>query len=207
MNRSLIAACIGAGVSFAAFLALIVMGIMWYIPVLIAVGAVMVLVSLWVLTGFLFRERLYEGFEKKFRARDFAGALTLVDRAESNHFLFPLLRILVYECYVKGELAVDNVSQSAKYVQLLRHNGGKGWKYRTAFYTVLFNLDWGDVAAAQEEFAEFEAACSHSPKHREELEILRALLLHVMKVDVPYPDSVKNSPYPVVKRIVERDYL
>ena len=206
MKRSLIAATVGVGLCLAAFIALIVLGALWNIPVVIALGAVMTLVALWVLSGFIYRERIYENFEKKFSSGDFLGALTVLDRASNNHLLFPIVRMLVYELYIKGELAVDRLSESAKYVQLLRHNGGKGWKYRTAFYLILFNLDWGDIAAARDEYREFEEACSHSPVYSDELVMLRALFAHVLHGETSFPESVKNSPLPIVKRIAEKGY-
>lgn len=204
MRRNLIAVCAVVGVCAAAFLAVTVLGIIWQNVVMITVGAVMSLVALWVTAGSVYRERIYETFEKKFGARDYAGALETLDKASQNHFFFPLFRTIAYQLYIRGELAVDNLAEAAKYVDLLRHVGGDGWKYRTAFYVVLFNLDWGEYAVAREEFEEFEKACAHSSLYREQLETARALLNLINGGDEPLPECVKKSPYPVVGRIVER---
>ena len=204
MRRNLIAVCALVGVSTAAFLAVTVLGIIWKNAVMIAVGAVMSLVALWVTAGSIYRERTYEVFEKKFGARDYAGALETLDKAAQNHFFFPMFRTVAYQLYIRGELAVDNLAEAAKYVDLLRHVGGDGWKFRTAYYVVLFNLDWGEYAVARDEFEEFEKACAHSSLYKEQLETLRALLGRINGGDDPLPESVKKSPYPVVGRIVER---
>ena len=204
MRRNLIAVCALVGVSAAAFLAVTVLGIVWKNAVMIAVGAAMTLFALWVTAGSVYRERIYETFEKKFGARDYAGALETLDKAAANHFFFPMYRTVAYQLYIRGELAVDNLAEAAKYVDLLRHSGGDGWKYRTAFYVVLFNLDWGEYALAREEFDAFEKACAHSSLYKEQLETLRALLGRINGGDEPLPESVKKSPYPVVGRIVER---
>lgn len=204
MRRNLIAVSVAVGICLAAFVAMIALGIVYDLLVLIIVGAVMTAVALWVLIGSIYRERAYEKFDGYFAAGDYAAALTVLDRASENHVFFPVYRTVAYQLYVKGELAVDNVSQAAHYVELLRHNGGEGWKYRTAFYVVLFNLDWGDFAAAHDEFSCFEKACAQSPIYREQLEVLRALFALIGGSGEPLPESVKNSPYPVVARIVGR---
>ena len=204
MKRSLLVESIFLGVGLAALLALTVFGAVYGIIPVIVVGAFMALVALWLLCGSIFREYEYEKFTKKFAQRDYAGALELLDKAVSNHFFYPVFRTVAYQLYVKGELAVDNLAEAAKYVDLLRRGGGEGWKYRTAFYVVLFNLDWGDFAAARTEFLDFEKHCSHSERHMSEIETLRSLIEHIEGSAEPYPESVKASPYPVVHRIVER---
>lgn len=204
MKRNLWIVSVILGLCCAAFVALIVLGIVYRNAIMGVVGGGMLLLTLWLLAGSVYRERAYEAFEKKFVARDYVGALEVLDRASSNHFFFPVFRTIAYQLYVKGELAADDLARAAHYADLLRHMGGDGWKFRTAFYVVLFNLDWGDFAAAREEFKEFEKACSHSALYREQLEILRALFGRIDGGDEPLPESVKTSPYPVVARIVER---
>lgn len=204
MKRNLIVVSVAVGICLAAFLALMVTGIVWGNLVMTIVGAVTALVALWVMAGSIYRERAYERFEKRFAARDYAGALEVLDRASGNHFFFPMFRTIAYQLYIRGELAVDNVAEAAKYADLLRHNGGDGWRYRTSFYVVLFNLDWGDFAAAHEEYEAFEKACAQSPLYREQLEILRALFARVNGSAEAVPESVKQSPYPVIHRFLER---
>lgn len=205
MKRNLIAVCILVGLCVALFAAVTVVGFVFSAYPAGILGALMTLVSIWVLAGSVYREIVYRRFDERFQNRDFAGALQVLDTARRNHFLFPLVRIVAYQLYLKAELAVDNTAAAAKYADVLRHAGGDGWKYRTAYYVTVLNLDWGDVAAAQAEYEDFKNNCAHSELYRGQLSELDALLKKVGGSDEPLPESVKRSPYPAVHRIVERD--
>lgn len=143
-------------------------------------------------------------FRTAVRAADYAAAVALLDRASHNPIFFPVYRIIVFQLYIRAYLALDDTAQAAKYVDILRHAGGTGWKYRTAFFVIVVNLDWEDIAAAQEEYDAFRKDCAHAQIYREQIGILDAVFAHLAGETPPVPDAAKRSPYPVVHRVIQK---
>lgn len=204
MKRNLTVVCVLVGACTLFFAAVTAVGAAYGIIPVIVCGAVMTLVGIWAFIGSVLRERIYERAENRIGCGDYYGALAVLDKASRNHLFFPLYRMIVYQLYVRAELAIDDVAAAAKHADCLRHAGGDGWKYRTAFYVVLFNLDWEDLSAAQAEYESFKNACAHSALYREQISVLDALFARLGGENVPLPEAAKTSPYPVVHRLIER---
>lgn len=204
MKRNLVAVCIITGFVTAFFIAVAAVGFYYRVAVAGALGAVMAGVSAWMLAGSIWREINYERFRRKFEARDFMGAVRVLDKASKNVLLFPVFRTVAYRLYVMGYTALGDTASAERYISVLRHMGGAGWRFRTSFYYVLLNLAWEDIDAAREEFEEFRANCSHAVIYKEELEVLTALFARIDGEGGELPDSVKNSPYPAVHNVIER---
>lgn len=204
MKRNLIAVCVLTGLVTAFFVAVAVLGFVYGVPVAGALGAVMAVVALWVLVGSVWREICYERYERCFLARDFFGAKHLLDRAAKNVLLYPIFRTVACQLYMQVFTALGDTSSAEHYISLLRHSGGTGWKYRTAFYFVLLNLAWEDIDAARTEFEDFRKNCSHAEIYKEQIEVLTALFALIDGETAELPACVKNSPYPAVHKVVER---
>lgn len=204
MKRSLTVVCSITGVLAAAFAAGAFLGFWYRVYFAGAICACMALVALWVLVGSVLREKLYLRFEQKFDALEYAGAKAVLDRASRNHFFYPVYRVVVHQLYIKAYLALDDTAAAARHVECLRHMGGVGWKYRTAFFVCLVNLDWGDVSAAETEYTAFSHDCASSKLYRGQLDLLDAVFARLNGEEAPVPESAKNSPYPVVHRVIDK---
>ena len=204
MKRNLIAVCVFTGLVTLFFIAVSVVGFCYGVTVAGALGAVMAAISAWMLIGSVWREVQFERFRHKFAARDFMGAVRGLDGAAKNVLLFPVFRTVAYRLYMMGYTALGDTASAERYISALRHMGGAGWRFRTSFYFVLLNFAWEDISATREEFEEFRACCSHAAIYKEELEVLSALFAHIDGERGELPDSVKNSPYPAVHKIIER---
>ncbi len=204
MKRNLTVVCILIGLCVAIFAATTAVGFVFdALPVGI-VGAVLTLVALWVFAGSIYRERVFDAFEARYRVGDYAAARAILDRAERNHFLYPIARIIVLQLYVRVALAQDDTATAERYVARLRHNGGDGWKYRTAYFIVLLNLDWGDVPAATSEYEAFRNACANSEIYRSRIETLDAIFANIRGEARPMPEAAKESKYPILYRVVQK---
>ena len=204
MKRNLTVVCILTGLCVAVFAATTVIGFVFDVLPVGIIGAMMLLVSLWVFAGSIYRERVYAAFDARYRAGDYVAARAILDRAERNHFLYPIARIIVLQMYVKVALAQDDTATAERYVSRLRHNGGDGWKYRTAYFIVLLNLDWGDVPAATAEYEAFRNACANSEIYRTRIETLDAIFANIHGEARPMPEAAKQSRYPILHRVVQR---
>ena len=204
MKRNLTVVCVLTGLCTALFAGVAAVGFVYGLIAVGVTGCLMAVVSLWYLAGSIQRERLYLRFERRFAAADYAAAVALLDRASHNPIFFPVYRIIVFQLYIRAYLALDDTAQAAKYVDILRHAGGTGWKYRTAFLVIVVNLDWEDIAAAQEEYDAFRKDCAHAQIYREQIGILDAVFAHLAGETPPVPDAAKRSPYPVVHRVIQK---
>ncbi len=204
MKRNLTVVCILTGLCVALFAATTVVGFVFDVLPVGIVGAIMTLVTLWVLAGSIYRERVYEQVEARYRVNDFAAARAILDRAEHNHLLYPIARIIVLQLYVRVALAQDDTATAERYVSRLRHNGGDGWRYRTAYFIVLLNLDWGDVPAATAEYEAFKSACASSEIYRSRIEVLDAIFANIHGEAREMPDTAKQSKYPIVHRVIRK---
>ncbi|MDE7158957.1 MAG: hypothetical protein K2N74_05205 [Clostridiales bacterium] len=204
MKRNLIVVCVLTGLVTAFFGAVAFLGFWYNVLVAGVLGAVMAAVSLWVLMGSVWRERCYEKFDRHFDEHDFYAAKLVLDKASKNVILYPVFRSVAGQLYMKAYMALDDISATEHYVSLLRRIGGAGWRYRTAFFFILLNLEWKDISAARGEFEDFRQNCGHAEIYREQIQILTALFALIDGKESELPDSVKNSPYPVVHRLLER---
>ena len=75
----------------------------------------------------------------------------LIEKKMKSPFFF-LVRIVAIVRYIRASMALDDLPAAKRYIDLLRHNGGKGWKYMTAYFYILIKLDEGDIATARTEY-------------------------------------------------------
>lgn len=204
MKRNLTVICILTGLTVLFFAAVTVLGFVFDILPVGIVGAAMTLVAAWVLAGSIYRERLYDAVIAKFDVYDYPAARAKLDRALRNHIFFPVARMVVWQLYTMVALAQDDIPAAERYASSLRHGGGEGWRYRTAYFIVLLNLDWGDLPAATAEYEAFRNACAHSQIYRSRIEVLDALFAGIHGKEYTIPDGAKHSRYPLVHRIIEK---
>ena len=159
MKRNLTIVCVLNGICVALFAAVGVLGFVYNVLTAGILGVFMTVIALWILAGNIYREWLYDAVEHRFSVGDYAGARAYLDRAERNHLLYPIVRVIVCQLSLKVALAIDDIPTAARCVNRLRHNGGDGWQYRTAYAIILMNLDWDDVDAARTEYEAFRRAC------------------------------------------------
>lgn len=204
VKRNLTVVCVLTGLCVLLFAGVTVVGIVFQVlPVWIS-GAILTVVSVWVFAGGIYRERLYDAVEHRMKVNDPAGARTILDRAEHNHLFYPLARIVACQLYIRVALVQDDTVTAEHYVSRLRHGGGAGWKYRTAYVVVLMNLDWEEVGVARHEFEEFRSACAHSQIYRSRIQILETIFDHIDGKAGELPDEAKTSPYPLVHRVIRK---
>ncbi len=204
MKKSCVLACVLLGLCALIFAAA---GIVCFVFEVYAAGCmsfVAMLVDLWAFAGYVYRENMREHFIARYRVRDYAGAKSILDRASRNHVLYPFLRIALNQMYLRIDLCLDDIPAAVRRAELLRRLGGDGWKYKTAYWFTLFNLDWEDVVAARTEYEAFRAACAHAEIYKDQLNVLAAIFAHIDGRGGALPDSVKNADYPILHRIVRR---
>ena len=204
MKRNLTIVCVLNGICVAVFVAVGVVGFLYGVLGAGILGTFLAVIALWLLAGNIYREWLYDKVEHRFAVRDYAGARAYLDRAERNHLLYPMVRIMACQLHAQVALALDDAATVNRYISRLRHDGGNGWKYRTAFAVILLNLDWGDISAARAEYEEFRAACAHAQIYKSHIEVLDAIFAHIEGNAVELPEEAKRSPYPVLHRVVRK---
>ncbi len=204
MKKNCIVPCILLGLCALLFAAAGVVCFVYgqYAPGGIAVA--FLLVCLWAFAGYVFREIVRERFVGRYRVRDYAGAKAVLDRAARNHLLYPFMRIALNQMYLRVSLCLDDIPAAVHYADLLRRVGGDGWKYKTAYFMILFHLDWEDLSAARVEYESFRTACAGAAVYREQLEILSAVFAHIDGQGGELPAGVKQADYPILHRIVRR---
>ncbi len=132
---------------------------------------------------------------------------TLIERKMKSPFFF-LIRTVALTRYVRVNMALDDIATAKRYIDRLRHGGGDGWKYMTAFFFILIKLDEGDLQTAAGEYESFRTQCAHAEIYREQIEILTAVFHRILKTDnaEPLPASVVDAPFPVISRVLGRVY-
>lgn len=142
-----------------------------------------------------------------FREKKFEEERALIEKKMRSPFYF-IMRIPAMMHYVCVTMALDDLKMSARYIDRLRHGGGRGWKYMTAYCHILIKLDEGNIAAAKTEFEEFRRDCAHAVIYQEQIEVLTAIFTRLLTARnaVPLPVAAVNSSYPVVSRILGRHY-
>ena len=204
MKQRLTIRCIFAGLALLLFIAVAMLGFIYDLLPVGIVGVFMALVFAWVFAGCIYIEVVRERFTARYRALDYVGAKAVLDQATHNHVLYPFMRLALNQMYLRVELCLDDIPAAVKYVESLRHVGGAGWRYKTAYFVVLFNLDWSDLAAARTEYEAFKNDCAHHEIYQGQLSILAAIFSHIDGHGVELPESVKNADYPILRRIVRK---
>ncbi len=131
----------------------------------------------------------------------------LIEGRMKSPFFF-LIRMVALTRYIRVSVALDDLPTAKRYIDSLRHGGGAGWKYKTAFFYILIKLDEGDVQTARTEYEEFRTQCQSAEIYREEIEILTAVFHRLLKTNntEPLPKAAVESPFPVLGRVLGRIY-
>ena len=142
-----------------------------------------------------------------FEERKFAQERAYIEKKMRSPFYF-LVRMSAMEHYVRVCMALDDLPTAMRYIDSLRHGGGKGWKYKTAYSYILIKLDEGDMDTARREYDEFRGDCAHAQIYQTQLEILTAIFsrLFTARSNAPLPMAAVESSFPVVSRILGRHY-
>lgn len=140
-----------------------------------------------------------------YTAREYAAERAYIEKKMRGP-LFSFVRIIALQHYIAVCLALDDLPTAKRYIERLRHGGGEGWKYRTAYGYILILLDEGNIEAARTEYEEFRTRCAQAEIYREQIEVLRAIFHRLLKTanTEPLPEAAVNSRYPVVGRILGR---
>ncbi len=135
--------------------------------------------------------------------KKYAEERALIEKKMRSPFFF-LIRTVALTRYIRVCMALDDLATAKRYIDSLRHGGGAGWKYKTAFFYILIALDAGDRDKAYAEYREFRTQCEHAEIYREEIGILSAIFqtLYLTNNAEPLPEGAVNSPFPVVARIL-----
>lgn len=139
--------------------------------------------------------------------RQYAEEKALIEKKMRSPFFF-LIRTVALMRYVRVSMALDDLPTAKRYIDRLRHGGGAGWKYMTAYFFILIKLDEGDVAAARTEYEEFRTQCAHSEIYQAQIEVLTAVFQRLFNTNntQPLPKAAVESPFPVVSRVLGRIY-
>ncbi len=131
----------------------------------------------------------------------------LIEKKMKSPFFF-LIRMVALTRYIRASMALDDLPTAKRYIDSLRHGGGAGWKYMTAYYYILIKLDEGDVQTARTEYEEFRTQCAHAEIYKEQIEVLTAVFQRVFGTnnDEPLPKAAVESPFPVLGRVLGRIY-
>lgn len=142
-----------------------------------------------------------------FSERRFAEEREYIEKKMRSPIYF-LVRTTAMEHYIRVCMALDDLPTATRYIDRLRHGGGKVWKYRTAYAYILIKLDEGDMPAARSEFEEFRRDCAHAEIYKTQLEILTAIFSRLLtaRENAPLPVAAVESNYPVVSRILGRHH-
>ena len=172
-----------------------VIGIVFGVVSLLALGTVIGQDNLNLHCGRLCEEKKYE--EER----------ALIERKMKSPFFF-LYRTVALKRYIRVNMALDDLPTAKRAIDILRHGGGAGWKYMTAFFFILIKLDEGDRETARTEYEEFRTQCAHAEIYKEQIEILTAVFRRIFGTNnnEPLPASVVGAPFPVIGRVLGRVY-
>ena len=153
------------------------------------------------------RDALFDTCVKLFEEKRFDEERKLLEKKMKSPFYF-LLRITVIQHYISVCAALDDLSTSKRYIDSIRHGGGTGWKYRTAYLYILIMLDEGNIQVARTEYNDFRRDCQHAEVYKGQLEVLQAIFaqLFTLRDSAPLPEAAVGSSFPVVNRILGRCY-
>lgn len=144
---------------------------------------------------------------KWFEEKKYAEERAYLEKVRKGPLSF-MTRIPAMCNYVCACMALDDLPAAARIIDRLRHGGGAGWKYQTAYCYILIKLDGGDLETARREYEEFRTQCAKAEIYHDQIEVLTAIFHRLMKTrnNDPLPASAVNSSYPVVGRILGRAY-
>ncbi len=145
--------------------------------------------------------------KKLFAEQKYEEERAFIEKKMKSPFYF-LVRMSARQHYIRVCMALDDLPTASRYIASLRHGGGKGWKYMTAYYYILIKLDEGDLKTARAEFEEFRRDCADAEIYKTQIEILTAIFSRLLTArdNTPLPLSAVESSYPVVSRILGRHY-
>ncbi len=171
------------------------------------IGAVALLADVLALCLVIAQDNLNIKCGKLCENKQYAEEKALIEKKMKSPFFF-LIRMVALTRYIRVNMALDDLPTAKRYIDSLRHGGGAGWKYKTAFFYILIKLDEGDVATARTEYEEFRTQCAHAEIYREEIEVLTAIFHRLFKTtnSEPLPAAAVGSPFPVVNRVLGRVY-
>lgn len=172
-----------------------------------AIACVFFLAVLWFFAGVLQLIKLLASFEACMKERDLGGAERAARAVRESKLFYPIMRFSGLRVMLLLCMAKDELDEAKHYISRIRHDGGVGWKYRTAYYTVLIALDEGDVSLARAEYEDFRIHNQGVELYKEQLEVLDALFARLFTHnDTPLPQSVGRSVFPVVQRILGKHF-
>lgn len=170
-------------------------------------SCVVFLAVLWFLAGVLRLQTQLAAFETYLKGRDLDGAEKTVRAIKGEKLFYPIMRFSGFRVTLLLSMAKDELDEAKKSISRIRHDGGVGWKYRTAYYTILIALDEGDIALARAEYEDFRLHNQGIELYKEQLEVLDALFGRLFAHnDTPLPESVGNSVFPIVHRILGKHF-
>lgn len=191
-------------------LALIACAVLAFIKGIWALGAlacVVFLAVLWLLAGFMRLKTLLAAFESDMKNRNFEEAEKVAQTIKNSKLFYPVMRFMGLRVMLQVSMAKDELGEAKKYIDRIRHGGGAGWKYQTAYCAVLIALDEGSVDEARAEYEDFRLHNQGVELYQEQLEVLDALFERLFtRNDTPLPESVGKSLYPVVQRILGKHF-
>ncbi len=143
--------------------------------------------------------------EEMFRDRRYDEERAYLEKTMRSP-LFACVRIVALQHYIAVCLALDDLPTAKRYIERLRHGGGAGWKYRTAYGYILILLDGGEVEAARGEYEDFRTQCADAEIYRNQIDVLRAIFHRLYNTNdaEPLPETAVGSRFPVVGRILGR---
>ncbi len=195
---SLSAALCAAGAAVSFVYGVIYMGV---IATVIAVAAV-----LWLATA-VAQDNLNLRCGRLCDEKRYEEERALIEKKMKSPFFF-LVRTVALTRYIRVSMALDDLPTAKRYIESLRHGGGAGWKYKTAFFYILIALDGGETEHARTEYEEFRTQCAHAEIYREQIEILTAIFHRLFGTNnaEPLPQAAVTAPFPVIGRVLGRVY-
>ena len=171
------------------------------------IGAVVLIADVFALATVITQDNLNIKCGKLCDEKRYDEEKALIERKMKSPLFF-LIRTVALTRYVRVNMALDDLPTAKRYVDRLRHGGGLGWKYMTAYYFILIKLDEGDLVTARTEYEEFRTQCAHAEIYREQIEVLTAIFHRLFGTNnmEPLPAAAVSSPFPVVSRVLGRVY-
>lgn len=168
-------------------------------------GIIFGIVSLLMLLTIIGQDNLNIHCGKLCEAKQYEEERALIEKKMRSPFFF-LIRTVALTRYIRVCMALDDLPTAKRYIDSLRHGGGAGWKYRTAFFFIFIQLDEGNIETARAEYEEFRTQCGQSEIYKEEISVLGAVFQRIFKTanSGPLPEAAARSPFPVVGRVLGR---
>ncbi len=145
--------------------------------------------------------------DRLFGEKKFEEERAFLEKKMKNPF-YLLSRIHILTHYIRVCMILDDLATASRYIDRLRHGGGVAWKYKTAYCFILIKLDEGDLKTARRDYESFRTHCSHADVYKTQIEILTAIFSRLLSIKnaTPLPEAAVESHFPVVGRILGRNY-